>query len=263
MQSHPYSRNYESPEGLVRSFPSVYFYWRLGCILYNAGRTANSRPYTADDWVGASEAVVQTLEYLGARFYLEGMENLSKVDGPCVIVSNHMSTMETFVLPCVVQPVRDVTFVVKESLLKYPCLGPVLRSRDPISVGRANPREDLAAVLDGGQRLLAAGRSIIIFPQGTRSDVVDVSQFSSLGVKLARKAGVPIVPLALKTNAWGSGSLIKDMGAIRPEIPIHFRFGDPVSINGNGKEEHAAIVQFIQQTFAGWTVNEKQDRVKA
>lgn len=252
MSSHPFARDYRTLSPSPRAFPSLRFYARLAGILYRAGKKANHGVYSADDWVFSSEEVGRALESVGADIRIDGFEHVRGLDGPCVFVANHMSTMETFFLPCVIQPARDVTFVVKDSLLKYPCLGPVLRSREPLVVGRANPREDLAVVLDGGRRHLDAGRSVIIFPQGTRSPSVDEAQFSSLGVKLARKAGVPVLPVALKTDAWGTGSFIKDIGFIRPQLPIRFLFGAPLPVTGNGKEEHAAVVRFIQKTFDDW-----------
>lgn len=247
-----YARNYDTPEVHACSFPSLRFYSLLAGILLRAGHIARNGPYTGEDWTHSSEEVGDALEAAGARIHIEGVEHVVALDSPCVFVANHMSTLETFLLPCIIQPLRDVTFVVKGSLLKYPCLGPVLSARDPLVVGRTNPREDLGVVLDGGSRHLASGRSVIIFPQGTRSHTVDPENFSSLGVKLARKAKVPVLPIALKTDAWGTGMLIKDMGRIRPELPVHIRFGEPVSITGNGKAEHEEIVTYIRNWHERW-----------
>lgn len=258
MSSHPYARNYRTPTPTPRALPSLRFYINMASILYRAGKKATRGAYSADDWVFSSEEVGHALEAVGGDIHIDGFEHVSGLDGPCVFVANHMSTLETFFLPCVIQPVRDVTFVVKDSLLKYPCLGPVLRSREPLVVGRANPREDLAVVLDGGRRHLDAGRSLIIFSQGTRSHTVDEAQFSSLGVKLARKAGVPVMPVALKTDAWGTGSLIKDIGFIRTRLPIRFLFGSSLPVTGNGKDEHAAVVRFIKENFGQWAREDAQ-----
>ncbi|MCH5276280.1 MAG: 1-acyl-sn-glycerol-3-phosphate acyltransferase [Desulfovibrionaceae bacterium] len=258
MNTHPYAGNYRTPSPASRLFPSLRFYARLLALLYQAGKQAAAGVYSADDWILSSEAVGHALEAVGADIRIDGFDHVRSLNTPCVFVANHMSTLETFVLPGIIQPVRDVTFVVKNSLLKYPFLGPVLRSREPIVVGRANPREDLASVLDGGQRHLDAGRSVIIFPQGTRSHTVDERQFSSLGIKLARKAGVPVMPLALKSDAWGTGFLVKDIGFIRPRLPIRFRFGSPVPVTGNGREEHAAVVSFIRKTFDAWRSEDDQ-----
>ncbi len=247
-----YARNYHTSEVRSCAFPSLHFYSLMIGILSRAGRIARNGTYTGDDWVHSSEEVGDALEATGARLNIEGVEHVTALKSPCVFVANHMSTLETFLLPCIIQPIRDVTFVVKGSLLKYPCLGPVLQSRDPLVVGRKNPREDLSVVLDGGSKHLASGRSVIIFPQGTRSHTVDPEAFSSLGVKLARKAKVPVVPIALKTDAWGTGAMIKDVGWIRPELPVHIRFGSPVSIAGNGKAEHEEIVAYIRGWHERW-----------
>lgn len=247
-----YAHNYHTSEVRSCAFPSLRFYSLMAGILLRAGRIARSGTYTGNDWIHSSQEVGDALEAAGARLHIEGVEHITALESPCVFVANHMSTLETFLLPCIIQPIRDVTFVVKGSLLKYPCLGPVLKSRDPLVVGRKNPREDLGIVLDGGSRHLASGRSVIIFPQGTRSHSVDPESFSSLGVKLARKAKVPVIPIALKTDAWGTGAIIKDIGWIRPELPVHIRFGAPVSIMGNGKAEHEEIVAYICDWHERW-----------
>src|SRR4030043_2323348 len=138
------------------------------------------------------------------------MQNISKSEGPVLFIGNHMSTLETMVLPCIIAPHREVTFVVKESLVKHPLFGDVMRSRNPIVVGRTDPRKDLEAVMNGGMDLLSKGISIVIFPQSTRSVEFIPEEFNSLGVKLAKKAGVKVVPIAIKTDFWGNGKLIKE-----------------------------------------------------
>ncbi|MGD8264746.1 MAG: 1-acyl-sn-glycerol-3-phosphate acyltransferase, partial [Desulfobacterales bacterium] len=76
--------------------------------------------------------------------------------------------------------------------------------------------------------------------------------FNSLGVKLAKRGKVPVIPVALKTDAWGVGRKFKDFGKIRPAIPVHITFGDPLQIQGSGKEEHKIIVDFISNTLNGY-----------
>ena len=118
------------------------------------------------------------------------------------------------VLPAIIAPHREVTFVVKESLVRHPLFGHVMRSRDPIVVGRTDPRKDLETVMNKGPELISKGSSIIIFPQSTRSLVFKPEDFNSLGVKLARKTGVKVIPVALKTDFWGQGKLIKELGPL-------------------------------------------------
>jgi len=251
---HPFARNYESQALKSVSFPTLRFYGRLAGIFWDAGKVAKAGKYDGKRWTEDSERVGRLLEDMGIHVSIEGVENLD-FEGPCVFEANHMSTLETLFLPCIIQPLRDVTFVVKRQLLSYPCLGPVLAAREPIALGRANPREDLKLVMDDGQRILASGRSIIVFTQGTRRSGVETADFNSLAVKLARKANVPVVPIALKTDAWSEGSLIKDIGPIKPSLPVHVRFGAPVEIKG-AREEHGTIVEFIKSSFDAWVASD-------
>jgi 1-acyl-sn-glycerol-3-phosphate acyltransferase len=160
-----------------------------------------------------------------------------------------MSTLETMVLPGLIAPHREVTFVVKESLVKHPLFGHVMRSRDPIVVGRTDPRKDFEEVMTKGMQLLSRGTSIVIFPQSTRSVDFKPEEFNTLGVKLAKKAGVKVVPIALKTDFWGQGKLIKELGPLDHKKTIYFKFGEPFSLSGSGKTENQKIIDFIQSSL--------------
>ncbi len=251
------SKDYDSPEPSSKSwfssiFPSISFYYTLFTTSYMAGRRANAGPYSGDDWATGSRLIFRGLEDVGVRLHVHGLENIKNTPGPCVFVGNHMSALETFILPGIIQPLKDVTFVVKESLLDYPGLGPVLRSRDPITVSRSNPREDLTKMLGGGTERLSQGRSVVVFPQSTRSLEINEQNFNSIGVKLAKRAGVPVIPVAMRTDAWSMHPLTKDFGPIKPEIPVNFCFGSPMLIEGNGKDQQAAVLNFISGKLTEW-----------
>ena len=211
-------------------FPSFVFYLHLFCIIYRASRLAKNDCYDGSDWMESSYEVMQQLEKAGVRIEISGIENVVKANGPTVIIGNHMSMMETLLLPVMVQPIKPVTFVVKEKLLSYPVFKHVVGARNPIAVTRTNPRQDLKTVLNEGLNRLQKGVSIIVFPQTTRSHSFDVKQMSSIGVKLAKKAGVPIVPLALKTDCWQNGKKIKDFGKLDVTQGIHDWACCPVSM---------------------------------
>ena len=248
---------YRSPDvrpGLFNNaLPSLSFYSRLflGPVRWLCSRAAKGQ---CDDvaWVYASVWVADILERMGCPIHIEGMDAVNAMDGPCVIVANHMSTLETFLLPGIIRPRKPVTFVVKNSLTTMPFFGPVMRSRDPITVGRVNPREDLTAVMEGGLQRLRDNISIIVFPQHTRSRVFDPQRFNTIGVKLARKAGAPLVPLALKTDAWGQGKRIKELGPVKSGMPVRFRFAPPLRVQGPGKEEHAAVCRHVADCLRRW-----------
>jgi 1-acyl-sn-glycerol-3-phosphate acyltransferase len=230
----------------------LYFTIKYATIVLKTRKQAIRKKYGRKEWADSSWYIFRFIERAGGRFSITGMENIISVKGPVLFISNHMSTLETMVLPGIIAPHREVTFVVKDSLVRHPLFGDVMRSRNPIVVGRTDPRKDLEAVMNGGMERLAAGTSIVIFPQSTRSVQFKPEEFNSLGTKLAKKAGVPVVPVAIKTDFWGNGKILKELGPLDSKKTIHIKFGEPFSIKGNGKEENGQIISFIQSSLAEW-----------
>ncbi|MGC9472088.1 MAG: lysophospholipid acyltransferase family protein [Bacteroidales bacterium] len=203
-------------------------------------------------WAASSLEVLRLIERCGGRFHITGLEHILEAEPPVVYISNHMSTLETMVFPCIIAPVMDVTFVVKESLVSHPLFGPIMRSRDPVVVGRKDPRADFTVVIEQGRRLLEGGRSVVIFPQSTRTTRFVPAEFNSLGIKLARAAGVKVVPVAIRTDFWSSGKLIRDLGPLYPERPIHMSFGEAFSVEKSGREAHQKVVEYIRHHLEEW-----------
>jgi 1-acyl-sn-glycerol-3-phosphate acyltransferase len=243
---------------IARQFPSWSFHTKFVSIVWHASVQARRRRYGNYEWSLSSLAIIHALENVGVQFEITGINHLRAPQGPCLIVGNHMSTLETGVLPSLIQPIRDVTFVVKESLLEYPIFKHVMRTRNPIAVTQTNPRHDLKTVMEQGAERLARGISVVVFPQGARRPVFDPSRFNSIAVKLAHRSGVPIVPLALATGAWGLGRRFTDFGRIDPSQKVRFAFGEPMSVRGRGSEEHQAIIGFIERHLHDWEAEDRR-----
>ena len=237
---------------LAKTWPSLLFYSRFLRIVWRASVKARRGLYDDVAWCHSSLDVLRALERVGVRMEFTGIDHLEQLDVPCVIVGNHMSLLETVILPVIVLPIRGVTFIVKESLLDYPVFKHVMRTCDPIAVTRTNPRQDLKVVLEGGRDRLERGISIIVFPQTTRTVSFSPAEFNTIGVKLAQRAGAPVVPLALRTDAWGNGRRLKDFGRIDPRRVVRLAFGEPLRIRGRATEEHQAIIDFITGKLKQW-----------
>ncbi len=247
-----YVTNPARASNIFHAVPSLYFYFRMLGSVFGASRMAKKKKFFQKEWIENSLKIIRYLETVGCRFFVDGKKNFIDLGDPCVFVGNHMSTMETFALGAIIRPHRPVTFVIKDSLIRYPIFKHIMISRNPIVVSRKKPRDDFKAVMEQGEEKLSSGVSIVVFPQSVRTPVFDPEQFNSIGVKLARKAQVPLIPLALKTDAWGAGWPVKDFGRIRPERLIHFSFGKPMMIEGNGKKEHQQIINFISGRMDNW-----------
>ncbi|MGA7146119.1 MAG: lysophospholipid acyltransferase family protein [Desulfobacterales bacterium] len=231
---------------------TLIYYLRLFNIILVESLIARKKPYEGKTWAKGSLDILKIVESAGGKFHISGLKSLSSYQGPVVYVANHMSLLDTLILPCILLAFGKVTFVVKNGLLRYPFLGTVIRAIHPIAVTRENPRQDLKTVINQGSALIAGGCSIMIFPQATRSATFNETSFNSLGVKLAQRAGVPVVPVALKTDFQGNGKIIKDMGPVDPTKTLYIKFGAPELVEGRAQDMHRKIVAFILQNLRAW-----------
>jgi 1-acyl-sn-glycerol-3-phosphate acyltransferase len=229
----------------------LYFVLKYASLLIKSRQKALKEIYDSRFWATHSYEVLKLIENCGGRFHITGIDNLY-LKQPVVFTSNHMGTLETMVFPCLIRPVMDVTFVVKESLVKHPLFGPIMKSTHPIVIGRSNSRDDFKTVMEKGMELLSSGTSIIIFPEGTRKATFIPKDFNSMGVKLAKKAGVSVLPIAIKTDFWGNGKIVKEIGPLHRERTIHMAFGKPMDVKGTGKEENETIIDFISSNLTQW-----------
>lgn len=241
-----------SPNLFGKLFPNLSFYVNLFWVVFYSNIKTKFKLYNRYNWTASSIALFKGLERVGVKFEITGMDNIAGFEGPAVFIGNHMSTLETVILPTIIQPVKSVVYVIKKQLGNYPLFGPVARARHPIMVGRENPREDLKLVIDEGSSRLQEGRSVIIFPQKTRSEKLELSTFNSLGIKLAKKNNAYVVPVAIMSNAWPNGIKVKEFGKLDTSKIVRFAFGKPMKVESNGSEEHQAVLDFIKQKFTEW-----------
>jgi len=252
--------SYDTPENCKRCFfdklllgSRASFYIRNFYVFYQTGRIARAGLLDGEAQIRQSLKNVRIVESCGGKVHLRGLSNVSKFDGPAVVISNHMSLLETGVLHAILRPRRDFVFVIKRSLFDVPYFGDIMRAFESIPVDRVNPREDFKTVMEEGKKRLDRGQSVLIFPQATRDTAFSPAHFNTIGVKLAKLAGVPIIPLALRTDFTSNGRFIKDLGPVHRERPVWFEFGEPImKVSGNGKAEHAAIIDFIKDRVLKW-----------
>ncbi|WP_420629225.1 lysophospholipid acyltransferase family protein [Candidatus Leptofilum sp.] len=225
----------------------THFIWEI----IKARRLVTRKAYNRKAWGATAYAIFKMVEQCNGRFHITGLDNIHDLSESVVFVSNHVSSLEGNVLGCLLPHHQEVSFVIKESLTRYPVFGPVIGARQPITVGRTNPREDLQKVLTEGVTMLQNGRSIILFPQHTRTPTFVPDEFNSLGVKLAKRAGVPVVPIAVKTDFLINGRYLRDFGPLDRHQPIYMAFGQPFRVT-NSKQAHWAIIQYIERHWAQW-----------
>lgn len=165
----------------------------------------------------------------GLGYRVEGLENLPP--GPCIVMVNHQSTWETMALKKFFPP---VVWVVKRELLWLPLFGWGLAVVRPIALKRGSGVAALEQFLAQSRDRLAAGRWIVLFPEGTRVAPGRKVRYKSGGAIVASRTGTPVIPVAHNAGAfWPRRQFIKRPGTITVRIgpPIETRGKPPPAIN--------------------------------
>ncbi len=259
-------------------------FWNYMKVVRRDRALALQGEYSDYLWGRSGLELSRLFETYGADFEIQGLEHLqawlqpptnsengtNSQKSPVVFAVNHMSTLETQTICGYITPYMPTTFVVKSSLTKG-YFAPLICSRPYIALERKNPLTDLEVVLQEGSAILQGNshsescgpeskkkpRSIIIFPQGTREvNQFSRSRFNSIAVKLAAKAGVAVVPVALSTNFWSRSphKAIQYIPILKPEQKVHFAFGSPLQIVGRGKQTQTQILDFISDSMRQWDI---------
>ncbi len=147
------------------------------------------------------------------RHEITGIENIP--DTPCIILSKHQSTWETFAFQAIF-PTQ--VYVLKRELLWIPIFGWGLAMTSPIAINRASGREALKQLVSKGQARLAQGLWVVIFPEGTRIRPQLHGKYHIGGAWLACHTQTPVLPVAHNAgNYWPKG-FIKKPGVIKLHI---------------------------------------------
>ena len=242
------------PEARRRPLPSVVatpvFYARMFAEVYFRGWLDACKPdFYEKHWASLSHRVWRLCATLGGVYDVSGFTGLPPT---AVYVSNHASQLETFLLPGLLLPFGGLTVVIKEEITRYPFFGRVARESHCIAIGRTNPLADLRKVLFDGEATLRNQRSVLIFPQGKRLTLFAPDSFNTIGTKLAQRANVPIVPIAVKTDFCPVGKLHRELSPILPRRTIRIRCGTPIPPTGSPKDIHAHCIAHITSTLREW-----------
>jgi 1-acyl-sn-glycerol-3-phosphate acyltransferase len=165
---------------------------------------------------------------LACRPQLKGAEHLP-ARGGAILASNHLAVADSFFLSLMVP--RRVTFLAKDEYFTSPGVRGWLKRQFFSAAGQVPIDRSSAsaaqAALDTGVRLLAEGHLLGIYPEGTRSPDGRLYKGKTGVARLALKAGVPVIPVAMigtdKVNPIGSKMW-------RP-YPVEVRVGPPLDFS--------------------------------
>lgn len=153
---------------------------------------------------------------LGIRNRIEGG---GEVGYPVIYASKHQSMYETLELTAMLD---GPAVVLKQELADIPFWGGAARGYGAIIVNREASAQALRSMMREGKAAVAEGRSILIFPEGTRVEPGTMPPLKPGMAGLYRMLGLPVVPVAMD-----SGVVCSRSGPARPGV-VTFRFGEPI-----------------------------------
>ncbi|MGF1563204.1 MAG: lysophospholipid acyltransferase family protein [Geminicoccaceae bacterium] len=193
----------------------VFYLWMLVCALLMLPLMLAPRAWlwwAVRTWMAG---IVLLLRWIcRIRHRVVGQENLP--DGPAIFAADHQAAWETFVLTSLRS---NLTFVLKRELMHVPFFGWYARRTGMIPVDRAAGPRALRSMAKAARSALARGRSIAVFPGGTRRDVFSAARLQPGIAALYHQLNVPVVPIALNSGLyWRNQSFLKFPGCITVEI---------------------------------------------
>ena len=165
----------------------------------------------------------------GLRWRIEGLENVPAE--PVVFFAKHQSTWETLAL---VVFLPHHVHVLKRELFRVPFFGWGLAAVRPIGIDRGAGRAAVEQLVSQGRAQLAAGRCVMIFPEGTRVLPGRSERYRVGGAVLAGRTGARVVPIAHNAGEfWPRHSFVKWPGTVDVVIgePIETAGREPEAIN--------------------------------
>lgn len=187
-------------------------------------------------------------KFVGITYDIEGRENIP--DGPVLYVANHQGYFDAFVMLTKMR--EPCGFFIKKEASSIPILSRWMREMDCVFVDRENPREAVKAINEG-VKIVESGRSLVIFPEGTRSRGAEMGEFKNGAFKIAQKTGCPIVPVAID----GTYKIWEEKHRIR-KADIKIKILPAVEVGAMSREEFKSTAPKIRQAIEN--ANIRKDR---
>jgi 1-acyl-sn-glycerol-3-phosphate acyltransferase len=184
----------------------------VGCLPLLALASRRQMQYAAAFWLDG--ALWLQRHILGLSFEIRGRDNLPA--GSVIIAAKHQSAWETMVFH---RLLGDPAFVLKKELLWLPFIGWYMRKTGQIAIDRAAGMQALRKIVESGRRVIAQGRSLVVFPEGHRQPPGRTGRYRSGVASLYAALSLPVVPIALNSGLfWPRNAFLRRPGRITMQI---------------------------------------------
>jgi 1-acyl-sn-glycerol-3-phosphate acyltransferase len=178
------------------------------------------------------------LKLSSIRVNVIGRENVL-MNRPQIFMANHQSDFDILIVLAYIP--GQFRWIVKKELFKIPVFGKAMKSAGYIEIDRQNHEKALKSLEEAAQKI-REGKSVVTFPEGTRSRDGKIKPFKQGMFHLAIQAGVPIVPISI----IGAHEIMpKRSLKVRPG-QITMIIDRPVDVSGYTVETRAQLIEKVR-----------------
>jgi 1-acyl-sn-glycerol-3-phosphate acyltransferase len=161
---------------------------------------------------------------------------------PQIFMSNHQSDIDILVVLGFVP--GQFRWIAKKELFKIPVFGSAMRNAGYIEIDRQN-HENALKSLDIAAQKIREGKSVMTFPEGTRSKDGTIKPFKQGMFHLAIKAGVPIVPVCI----IGAGAIMSKRSLQINPGKVTLIIGKPIDVTGYHTGNRAELIERVRNVI--------------
>ncbi len=172
------------------------------------------------------------------RVTVIGRENVL-LDRPQIFMANHQSDFDILIVLAHIP--GQFRWIVKKELFKIPVFGKAMKSAGYIEIDRQNHDKAMKSVEEAAQKI-REGKSVMTFPEGTRSKDGTIQPFKQGMFHLAIQAGVPILPISI----IGAHEILPKRSLMIRPGRVTMVIGKPVEVSGYTVETRAELIARIR-----------------
>ena len=178
------------------------------------------------------------LKISGNTVTVKGLENIPE-NRAVLFVGNHQSNFDIPILLGHID--KPKAFIAKIELEKFPLINTWMTLIECVFMDRDNLRQSAKAIMQG-IKSLKNGYSMVIFPEGTRSEDGALLEFKPGALKLATKSGVPIIPVTINGS---KDIMVKGSNIIKP-AHVEIIISEPIEMTDEWKQDTFALTEKVK-----------------
>jgi len=232
------------PYSLIQPVHSaIVIFWTIFASIFFGSATIVAALITGNDKTAHRIASIWGRAILLVSRVQVSITGLSHIDPSraYILMANHQSVFDIpILLGCLPLQFR---WLAKAELFKIPIFGQGMRSCGYISIDRGNQASSFESIAHAA-RTLSQGKSILIFPEGTRTRDGKLRPFKKGGFVLAVDAGAPIVPIIIR----GAFSLLPK-GRLHVNAPAHIqmRILAPIATTSYSRDTKESLMERVRE----------------